>query len=209
MTLAGLESVLLGAHAEGIRNVLAVTGDPPESSAGSSARGGVYEVDAIGLVELISQLNRGEDVNGRAIDAPTAFFPGVAVNPSADDLPLEIERFRRKVAAGARYAMTQVLFDLGHLDRFLELLGGTSPVPLLVGVWPLWSHQLAVRVHRNVPGIIVPEHIQEALSAAGPDAAEAGLEIARRLYREARTKSAGVYVVAPFKKPLAALDVIS
>jgi methionine synthase / methylenetetrahydrofolate reductase(NADPH) len=209
MTLAGLESVLLGAHAEGIRNVLAVTGDPPESSAGSSAHGGVYEVDAIGLVELISQLNRGEDVNGRAIDAPTAFFPGVAVNPSADDLPLEIERFRRKVAAGARYAMTQVLFDLGHLDRFLELLGGTSPVPLLVGVWPLWSHQLAVRVHRNVPGIVVPEHIQEALSAAGPDAADAGLEIARRLYREARTKSAGVYVVAPFKKPLAALDVIS
>jgi 5,10-methylenetetrahydrofolate reductase len=209
MTLAGLESVLLGAHAEGIRNVLAVTGDPPEISAGSSAHAGVYEVDAIGLVELIAQLNLGEDVNGRSIDAPTSFFPGVAVNPSADDLALEVERFRRKVAAGARYAMTQVLFDLAYLDRFLELLGGSSPVPLLVGVWPLWSHQLAVRVHRNVPGIVVPEHVQDALLEAGPAAADVGLEIARGLYREATEKAAGVYVVAPFKKPLAALDVIS
>jgi methionine synthase I (cobalamin-dependent)/5,10-methylenetetrahydrofolate reductase len=206
MTLAGLESVLLGAHAEGIRNVLAVTGDPPEETDGAGR--GVYQVDSIGLVELIAQLNRGEDVNGRSIDAPTSFFPGVAVNPSAEDLEQELERFRRKVAAGARFAMTQVLFDLSYLDRFLEHLGGTSPVPLLVGLWPLWSHQLAVRVHDNVPGIVVPERVQRALLDAGPSAADTGMRIARELYVEAREKAAGVYVVAPFKRPLAALDVI-
>jgi homocysteine S-methyltransferase len=204
MTRAGLESVLLGAHAEGIRNVLAVTGDPPQGTAGSR----VYEVDSIGLVELIASLNRGEDVNGRTIDAPTAFFAGAAVNPSADDLKLELDRFRRKVAAGARFAMTQVLFDLSYLDRFLEALGGESPIPLLVGLWPLWSHQLAVRVDNNVPGIVVPEPVQLALLDAGTGAAEAGLRIARELYVEAKEKAAGVYVVAPFKKPLDAVDVI-
>lgn len=207
MTRAGLESVLLGAHAEGIRNVLAVTGDPPEGH-DAPGTGGVYQVDAIGLVELIAQLNRGEDVDGRSIDAPTSFFPGVAVNPSADDLELEANRFRQKVAAGARFGMTQVLFDLAYLDRFLELFGGTSPIPLLVGLWPLWSHQLAVRVHNHVPGIVVPEEVQRALLDAGPTAAEVGLRIAKELYAEAREKAAGVYVVAPFKKPLAALDVI-
>ena len=204
MTLAGLESVLLGAHAEGIRNVLAVTGDPPDGADGS----GVYQVDAIGLVELISQLNRGEDVNGRTIDGPTSFFPGAAVNPSADNLELELERFERKVAAGARFAMTQVLFDLEYLDRFLTALGGSSPVPLLVGLWPLWSHQLAVRVHDNVPGIVVPERVQQALLDAGPSAAEVGKQVARELYVEAKEKAAGVYIVAPFKKPLDAVDVI-
>jgi homocysteine S-methyltransferase len=208
MTLAGLESVLLGAHAEGIRNVLAVTGDPPDTGEGPGGQG-VYQVDSIGLVELIGQLNRGEDVDGRTIDAPTSFFPGVAVNPSADDLELELDRFRQKVAAGARFAMTQVLFDLSFLDRFLESVGGTAPVPLLVGLWPLWSHQLAVRVHNNVPGIVVPETVQRALLDAGPAAATVGMRIARELYTELREKADGVYVVAPFKKPLAALDVLA
>jgi homocysteine S-methyltransferase len=208
MTLAGLESVLLGAHADGVRNVLAVTGDPPQEGDYPGA-GGVYQVDAIGLTELITRLNRGEDVNGRAIDAPTAFFVGVAVNPSADDLELELERFERKLAVGARFGMTQVLFDLAYLDRFLERLGGPSPIPLLVGLWPLWSYQLAVRVHNEVPGIVVPEPIQEALRDAGPDAAAVGMQVARELYAEAREKAAGVYVVAPFKQPLGALGVIT
>ncbi len=115
-TVTGLESLLLGAHAEGVRNVLAVTGDPPEAGdyPGTHA---VYEVDSIGLVELIGKLNRGEDWHGRAIDAPTSFFPGVAVNPTAEDPGLEAERFHRKVAAGARFAMTQILFDLEPLER--------------------------------------------------------------------------------------------
>src|ERR671919_17268 len=99
-TIMGLESILLGAHAEGIRNVLAVTGDPPEVGDYPGSRG-VYEVDAVGLVQLMAHLNRGEDFNGRAIDAATSFHIGVAVNPSADDLDLELERYRRKIDAGA------------------------------------------------------------------------------------------------------------
>ena len=110
---------------------------------------------------------RRHDFHGRAIDAPTSFFPGVAVNPTADDLELEAERFRRKVDAGARFAMTQIVFDLSYLEAFLERIGG-SPIPLLVGVWPIRSLELALRVHNETPGIVVPEHVQERYRAAGP-----------------------------------------
>ena len=134
----------------------------------------MYDVDAIGLVELITRLNDGTDFHGRAIDAPTSFFPGVAVNPTADDLELEVDRFRRKIEAGARFAMTQILFDLEYLDAFLERFGGQSPIPLLVGVWPIRSLELAVRVHNETPGIVVPEHVQERYRAAGSDAAQVG-----------------------------------
>jgi len=206
-TIMGLESLLLGAHAEGVRNVLAVTGDPPEVGDYPGSQG-VYEVDSIGLTALVSHLNAGEDYNGKAIDAPTSFFPGVAVNPTADDLELECERFDAKIEAGARFAMTQILFDLAHLDRLLGELGGGSPIPLLVGLFPVWSYRLAVRLHNEVPGIVVPEALQAALLDAGPGAATIGLEHTRRLYQEAREKAAGVYVVAPFRKPLAALDVL-
>jgi homocysteine S-methyltransferase len=206
-TLSGLESILLGAHAEGIRNILAVTGDPPEAG-DYPGTGAVYDVDSIGLVELLASLNRGEDFHGRAIDAPTSFFPGVAVNPADDDLGAEIERFARKVDAGARFAMTQILFDLSYLERFLERLGGSSPVPLLVGVWPIRSWELAVRVHNETPGIVVPDHVQERYRAAGPDAAAVGVELVRELMAGARELAAGVYVVAPFRQPLGVLDVL-
>ena len=128
MSVAGLESLLLGAHAEGVHNILAVTGDPPEEGDYPGARG-VYEVDAIGLTRLITNLNRGEDYHGRGIDAPTSFFVGVAVNPSADDLDLELERFERKLEAGAQFAMTQILFDLSYLDGFLAHFGGALADP--------------------------------------------------------------------------------
>jgi homocysteine S-methyltransferase len=104
--------------------------------------------------------------------------------------------------------MTQILFDLGHLDRFLAELGGSPPIPLLVGLFPVWSHALARRLHNEVPGIVVPDELQEALAAAGPSAAGVGLAHARELYARAREQAAGVYVVAPFRKPLAALDVL-
>jgi homocysteine S-methyltransferase len=207
-TIKGLESLLLGAHAEGIRNVLGITGDPPEVGDYPGA-GGVFDIDAIGLTRLMSRLNRGEDFNRRPIDAPTSFFIGVAVNPTPDDLDEEVERFRQKLDAGAQYAMTQLLFDIEHLDRFLERLGGESPIPLLVGIWQLTSYQLALRVHNELPGVIVPERVQAALRDAGSDAPAVGLEVARRLYAESRERAAGVYVVAPFRRPLAALDVLA
>jgi methionine synthase / methylenetetrahydrofolate reductase (NADH) len=205
--IAGLESQLLGAHAEGVRNVLAVTGDPHEEGDYPGARG-VYDFDAIGLTRLIAGLNRGEDFHGRAIDAPTSFFIGVAVNPSADDIDLELERFERKLEAGAQFAMTQVLFDLTYLDSFLAHFGGRSPIPLLVGIWPMPSHQLAVRVHNEVPGMLVPDPVQERLRAAGTDAAEEGRALARELIAETREKAAGIYLVAPFRRPLGILDVL-
>jgi methionine synthase / methylenetetrahydrofolate reductase(NADPH) len=207
-SVLGLESQLLGAHAEGIRNVLAVTGDPPEVGdyPGST---GVYEVDSIGLVQLMAHLNRGEDYNGRAIDAATSFHIGVAVNPSADDLELELERYRQKIDAGAHYAMTQILFDLDYLDSFLDRLGGESPIPVLIGIFPVWSYPLALRLHNEVPGIIVPDGVQEALREAGPDGAEVGMEIARELIEASRGRAAGVYLVAPFRRPLGVLELLS
>jgi len=205
LSIAGLESALLGAHAEGIRNVLAVTGDPPEAGDYPGA-GGVYEVDSIGLSKIITSMNAGEDFNGREIDAPTSFFLGVAVNPAADDLDWELERFQQKVEAGARFAMTQVLFDLSYLDDFLKRLGGACPIPLLVGIFYVKSYQLALRLHNEVPGIVVPDHVQARLRDAGPNASEVGLALARELLEESRERAAGVYVIPPFRQPLAALD---
>jgi methionine synthase / methylenetetrahydrofolate reductase(NADPH) len=204
-SIAGLESMLLGAHAEGIRNVLAVTGDPPEAGDYPGATG-VYEVDSIGLSQMITRMNAGEDFNGREIDAPTSFFLGVAVNPAADDLDYELERFERKVEAGARFAMTQVLFDLSYLDDFVGRLGGSCPIPLLVGIFYVRSYQLALRLHNEVPGIVVPEHVHKRLRDAGPNAAETGLALARELLDASRERAAGVYLIPPFRQPHAALD---
>jgi homocysteine S-methyltransferase len=206
-TVLGLESMLLGAHAEGVRNVLAITGDPPEVGDYPGSRG-VYEIDAIGLTRLISSLNRAEDFNGRPIDAPTAFFAGVAVNPTADDLATEAERFRRKVEAGARFAMTQIVFELDALDRFREVLGADWPVPVLAGIFPVTSHRLALRLHNEVPGIVVPQALQDALESAGAGAADVGMAHARALVAEARERCDGVYVVAPYRRPASVLELL-
>ena len=160
-------------------------------------------------MQLLAGLNSGVDYVGKAIDRPTSFFIGVAVNPSADDLELELERFERKVAAGARFAMTQALFDLDGLERFLDRLGGTSPIPLLAGVWPLRSHAMALRLHNEVPGISVPEPVLDALRDAGADAPAVGLALARDLLASLRGRVAGVYVIPPFKQPEAALDLLA
>ncbi len=205
-TVLGLESLLLGAHSEAVRNVLAITGDPPEVGDYPGSQG-VYEIDSIGLTALITRLNRGEDFNGRPIDAPTAFFPGVAVNPTADDLEQEAERFRAKVDAGARYAMTQIVFDLDVLDRFAAVLGGW-PVPVLAGIFPLTSYRLALRLHNEVPGIIVPDHLQEALNDAGPAAAAVGMAHAKGLLEAARERCDGVYIVAPYRRPTSVLELL-
>jgi methionine synthase I (cobalamin-dependent)/5,10-methylenetetrahydrofolate reductase len=209
MTISGLESLLLGGHAEGVRNVLAVTGDPPEEGDYAGAHA-VYDVDSIGLTQIVARMNRGEDYHGRAIDAPTSFFVGVAVNPTADDLDVEIERFRRKLDAGAQYAMTQIMFDLDYVHRFFERFGGPSPIPLIIGVWPVRSHQLALRLHNEVPGIIVPDHVQDALLRAESEAPRVGAELTRELIERARVEQyAGIYVVAPFRRPLGVIDFLA
>jgi homocysteine S-methyltransferase len=207
MTIAGLESTLLGAHAEGVRNILSVTGDPPESG-DYPGTGTVYDVDSIGLVELMAQLNRGEDFHGRAIDAPTSFFPGVAVNPTADDLELEVDRFHRKVASGARYAMTQLLFDLELLDSFKQRIGGTWPIPVLVGVWPIRTYETLLRMHNEMPGLVIPDHVLERYRVAGPAARDVGLALGNELIEGARSVAQGVYVMAPFRAPMSVVDLL-
>jgi homocysteine S-methyltransferase len=205
-TVLGLESMLLGAHAEGVRNILAITGDPPEVGDYPGSQG-VYEIDAIGLTRLVTGLNRGEDFNGRPIDAPTSFFVGVAVNPTADDLDVEAERYRRKLEAGAKFAMTQIVFDLDLLDRFAERVGGWQ-VPVLAGIFPVTSYRLALRLHNEVPGIVVPQALQDALRDAGADAAEVGMAHAKELVAAARDRCDGVYVVAPYRRPAAVLELL-
>jgi len=206
-SVMGLESMLLGAHAEGVRNVLAITGDPPEVGDYPGSRG-VYEIDAIGLTQLMTNLNRGEDFNGRPIDAPTSFFYGVAVNPTPDDFDVELERFQQKLDAGAKFAMTQIVYDLDSVDAFAERIGGKWPIPLLIGIMPLTSHRLALRLHNEVPGIIVPQYLQDALESAGSNAADVGFAHARELIAAAREKASGVYVVAPFRRPLRVLELL-
>jgi homocysteine S-methyltransferase len=207
MTIAGLESTLLGAHAEGVRNILSVTGDPPESGDYPGTHT-VYDVDSIGLVELMAQLNRGEDFHGRAIDAPTSFFPGVAVNPTADDLELEVDRFHRKVAAGARYAMTQLLFDLELLDAFKQRIGGMWPIPVLVGVWPIRTYETLLRMHNEMPGLVIPDHVLERYRVAGTAARDVGLALGNELIEGARSVAQGVYVMAPFRAPMSVVDLL-
>ena len=206
-SVMGLESMLLGSHAEGVRNILAITGDPPEVGDYPGSRG-VYEIDAIGLTRLITNLNRGEDFNGRPIDAPTSFFHGVAVNPTPDDMGLELERFQQKVEAGAKFAITQVLFDLDFFDRFTDRLGGSWPIPVLVEIFPLTSYRLALRLHNEVPGIVVPDAFQEQLQDAGADAAALGFARARELIAGSRERAAGVCVIAPFRRPIRVLELL-
>ena len=145
----GLQAMLLGAWAVGgVRNVLAVTGDPP--SLGSYPESlGVYEVDAIGLVKVMAKLNRGQDWGGKNLGGATNFTIGVAVNPLAEDLDEELRRFHLKVEAGAHFAMTQPIFDPEHWEQFLKRMGGIAPIPILVGLWPLSSYKQALRLHNE------------------------------------------------------------
>ncbi|HEX3377135.1 MAG TPA: bifunctional homocysteine S-methyltransferase/methylenetetrahydrofolate reductase [Candidatus Acidoferrales bacterium] len=208
--LIGLQAMLLGAWAVGgVRNVLAVTGDPP--TVGSSSESfGVYEVDSIGLVKIMAKLNQGQDWGGKNLGGATNFTIGVAVNPLAEDLDEELRRFRLKVEAGAHFAMTQPIFDPEHWEQFLERMGGKSPIPILVGLWPLSSYKQALRLHNEVPGIVIPEPLLKQLEAAGGSAREYGFALARKLLDWARGARhlgiAGAYLIPPFKRYEEILD---
>jgi methionine synthase / methylenetetrahydrofolate reductase (NADH) len=211
--LIGLQAMLLGAWTVGgVRNVLAVTGDPP--SLGSYPESfGVYEVDSIGLVKVMARLNQGTDWAGKNLGGATNFTIGVALNPLAEDLDEELRRFHAKVEAGAHFAMTQPIFDPDHWEQFLKRMGGKSPIPIIVGLWPLSSYKQALRLHNEVPGIVIPEPLLKELEAAGGSARDHGFALARRLLDWARgARSSGIvgaYLIPPFKRYEEILDLFS
>ena len=198
--LIGLQALLLGGWTVGgVRNVLAVTGDPP-SIGDHPETSGVYEIDSIGLVRVVSRLNQGTDWAGKTLGGATNYAIGVAVNPVADDLDYEIKRFFDKVEAGAHFAMTQPLFEPAHWEAFLKRIGGKLPVPVMVGIWPLTSYAQALRLNNEVPGISIPAPVLKEMEAAGTGARACGFAVAKRMLAWARTAVGGAYLIPPFKR---------
>jgi methionine synthase / methylenetetrahydrofolate reductase (NADH) len=206
--IIGLQAALLGAWTVGgVRNVLAITGDPP-SVGDYPETSGVYEVDSVGLVKVLHRLNQGTDWAGKTLGGATNFSIGVAVNPVADDLDNEIERFHAKVEAGAHFVMTQPLFDPEHWHAFLKKLGGKPAIPVLIGIWPLNSYKQALRLNNEVPGIVIPEGLLKSMETAGAAARDRGFEVARKMLAWARTELAGAYLIPPFKRYEEILEIL-
>lgn len=198
--LMGIQSDLLGAHALGLRNVLALTGDPPSLGDYVHATG-VYDVDSIGLIRILRELNAGRDSGGHPIAHPTQFTIGAALSPCAQDLATELKRLQAKLEAGAHFIMTQPLYELQPLREVFQRIG-ELPVPVLLGVMPLHSAKHAEYLHNEVPGIQIPAPIREALHKAGPDGFRVGMELAAEIIQEARESGLvqGVYLVPSFGK---------
>lgn len=205
--ILGIQSDILGAHAIGLRDILAVTGDPPKLGNYPDATA-VYDVDAIGLVKIISNLNHGMDVAGNRIGAPTAIHIGVGVNPVAINLEEEIKRLRQKVANGAEFIFTQPVFDTESFVRYKELTKDIK-TPTLIGILPLASSRMAEFLHNEVPGMSVPDHIRKQMADAGEKGAELGVRLAVEALDHMRDMVQGVYVMSPaggVKSALAVLE---
>ena len=199
--LMALESELLGAHALGIRDILALTGDPP--SVGDYPGGsGIWDIDSVGLIGILVRLNRGEDQAGRPIGAPAGFTIACALDPTAADLDREIERLAGKVEAGAHLIMTQPIYAAAQWQRFMERASGRwgdrLPLPVLLGVLPLHTSRHAEFLHHEVPGITIPDEVRAAMRAAGERGAEVGLEAALQLLHEMRPLVQGTYIMPSF-----------
>lgn len=207
--LLGMLSDLLGASAIGLRNMLLITGDPPKMGPYPQATA-VFDIDAIGLTNLVRNLNRGLDPGGNPIGAPTRFAIGVGVNPAAIDPAVELSRFEWKVDAGAEYAITQPVFDVEQLERFLESIEHVR-IPIIAGIWPLVSVRNAEFLANEVPGVSVPDAIiarmREANAKSKEHAVAEGIAIAREMLERVRPSVQGVQVSAPFGKVELALDV--
>jgi len=207
--LLGMLSDLLGAAAIGLRNMLIITGDPPKMGPYPNATA-VFDIDAIGLTNLVNKLNHGLDPGGNAIGAPTSFAIGVGVNPGAIDLEHELKRFTWKVEAGAEYAITQPVFDVEQLEAFLAKLDGNR-IPIIAGVWPLVSVRNAEFLANEVPGVTVPSHVIDRMRRANDKSKEHGVQegiaIAREMLERVRPSVQGVQVSAPFGKVELALEV--
>ncbi|MBA3639393.1 MAG: methylenetetrahydrofolate reductase, partial [Acidobacteria bacterium] len=191
--LLGMQSDLLGAHSMGIRNVLLVTGDPPAAGDYPDATA-VFDVDSIGLTNVVTRLNRGLDIGGQPIGMPTAFHIGVAVNPCSLDLDLEFRRFKYKVEAGAEFAITQPVFDVAPLVAFIER--SAAGIPVLAAITPLESLRHAEFMANEVPGVCVPAAIVERMREAERDgrAAQEGLAIASELAAGVRPYVQGIQI---------------
>jgi homocysteine S-methyltransferase len=196
--LMALQSDLLGMHALGLRYVLAMTGDPPMTSTWAPATG-VYDVDSIGLIRLIKSLNAGHDAGGTSIGQPTHFLVGCTLNPMAADLDVELQRFERKIEMGADFAVTQAAYDPELFACVLDRLG-PLPIPLLLELMPLQSYKNAEFIHNELAGVYLPPDVLERMKAAGGDAADVGLDIARETFRALRNRINGVYIVPAFDR---------
>jgi methionine synthase I (cobalamin-dependent)/5,10-methylenetetrahydrofolate reductase len=206
--ILGMQSDLLGAHALGLRNMLLITGDPirigdyPDATA-------VFDIDSIGLTNVVHQLNRGMDIGGRPLKQPTAFHIGVGVNPAAVNFEEEIRRFEWKVKAGAEYAITQPVFDLALFERFIERIKPIR-IPIIAGIWPLTSFRNAEFMNNELPGVEVPDSIMKRMRDAqsGEKALVEGVSIASEILSEVAAHVAGVQISAPLNRHELALDVI-
>ncbi len=199
--LMALESELLGAHALDIRDILALTGDPPR--VGDYPGGtGIWDIDSIGLIGILARLNRGEDQAGRPIGAPAGFTIACALDPTAADVGGEIDRLARKIDAGAHLIMTQPIYARAQWDRFMDRAGARwgdrLPRPVLFGVLPLHTARHAEFLHHEVPGITIPDDVREAMSAAGDRGTEVGLEQSLALLKEMRPFVDGTYIMPSF-----------
>jgi methionine synthase / methylenetetrahydrofolate reductase(NADPH) len=209
--LLGMLSDLLGAAAAGLRNLLLVTGDPPKMGPYPDATA-VFDIDSIGLTNLVARLNRGLDPGNNPLGQPTRFVIGVGVNPAAVDPDRELRRFAWKVEAGAEFAITQPVFDLAQLDRFLRTVESFR-LPVIAGIWPLVSLRNAEFLANEVPGVSVPDEVLRRMRHASEQGKEAalaeGVAIGREMLAAARDRLQGAQVSAPLGRVPVALDVLA
>jgi len=203
--LIGLQSELLGAAALGIKNILALTGDPPSIGDHPQAKP-VFDVNSEGLVMIMNRLNNGTDYMGNPIGLATNFTIGVAANPNAEDLDREIERLRRKVENGADFIETQPIYDKDVLERFLERIDFILP-PILAGILPLRSSKHGEFLHNEVPGISIPQDIRERMKVSKNPVRE-GIEIALEIIEVIKDMIGGIYIIPPFEKYEMAVEII-
>ncbi len=209
--LMGLQADLLGAHALGVRNILALTGDPPTLGDYPHATP-VYDLDSIGLVRLLQNFRQGFDAGGASIGRPAMFTIGVACDPTRPDLQQEIERLHAKLAAGADFVMTQPVFDFSTWRNFVaqyEIRYGPIEVPVLLGVLPLQSFRHASFLHNEVPGITLTEEALERMRRAGPNGRAEGVAMARELIAEACEFVQGIYLMPSFGRYEVVAEVLS
>jgi homocysteine S-methyltransferase len=205
--IIGLQADLLAAAALGVRNILAVTGDPAQIGDYPEATS-VFDTDSVGLIHVLSRMNAGEDLAGNPVGEPPGFLIGASFNPTAEDLGPEVDKLRRKVEAGAHAFWTQPIFELGALERALEEIDDLG-VCLLLGLMPLRSARQAEFLHHEVPGINIPWRVRNKLAGlSAEDAPKYGVEVAQNLLVKAKPLVGGAYVMPPASAPDLAGEVI-